>query len=73
MKLSGMGNTVITYDMERTLCDVIRSRNKMDGQIVIEAIKNYAKNKDKDLHRLYRYAEKFGVKKILYHYLEVLL
>jgi predicted transcriptional regulator of viral defense system len=72
-KLSGMGHTVITYDLERTLCDVIRSRNKMDGQIVIEALKNYAKNKGKDLHRLYRYAEKFGVKKILYHYLEVLL
>jgi predicted transcriptional regulator of viral defense system len=72
-KLSGMGNTVITYDLDRTLCDVIRSRNKMDNQIIIEALRNYAKSKDKDLHSLYRYAEKFGVKKTLYHYLEVLL
>jgi predicted transcriptional regulator of viral defense system len=72
-KLSGMGHTVITYDLERTLCDVIRSRNKMDNQIVIEALKNYARKEDKDLHRLYKYAEIFGVKKILYHYLEVLL
>ena len=72
-KSSGMGHTVVTYDLERTLCDVIRSRNKIDGQIVIEALKNYAKSKEKDLHRLYKYAGKFGVEKILYHYLEVLL
>jgi predicted transcriptional regulator of viral defense system len=72
-KMSGMGNTVITYDLERTLCDVIRSRNKIDGQVVIEALKNYAKNNEKDLHRLYKYAGNFGIEKILYHYLEVLI
>ena len=72
-KSSGMGHTIITYDLERTLCDTIRSRNKIDSQIVIEALKNYARSKDKDLHRLYKYAENFGVEKILYHYLEVLL
>jgi hypothetical protein len=72
-KSSGMGHTVITYDLERTLCDVIRSRNKIDEQIVIEALKNYARSKEKDLHRLYRYAENFGVEKILHQYLEVLL
>jgi predicted transcriptional regulator of viral defense system len=72
-KSSGMGHTVITYDLERTLCDVIRSRNKMDGQIVIEAVKNYARSKKKDLHCLYRYAKNFGVEKILHQYLEVLL
>jgi predicted transcriptional regulator of viral defense system len=72
-KLSGMGHIVITYDLERTLCDVIRSRNKMDGQIVIDALKNYARRKDKDLHRLYKYAGKFSVEKILHNYMEVLL
>jgi len=72
-KPSGMGHIVIIYDLERTLCDVIRSRNKIDGQIVIEALKNYARSKEKDLHRLYRYAENFGVEKILHQYLEVLL
>ena len=72
-KPSGMGHTIITYDMERTLCDIIRSRNKIDSQIVIEALKNYARSKYKNLHRLYKYAENFGVEKILYNYLEVLL
>jgi predicted transcriptional regulator of viral defense system len=72
-KPSGMGHTIVTYDLERTLCDTIRSRNKIDGQVVIEAVKNYARSKEKDLHRLYKYAENFGVEKILYRYLEVLL
>jgi predicted transcriptional regulator of viral defense system len=70
---SGMGHNIITYDIERTLCDIIRSRNKIDNQIIIEALKNYAQSKEKDLHRLYKYAENFGIEKILYHYLEVLL
>ena len=70
---SGMGNSIVTYDIERTLCDIIRSRSKIDNQIIVEALKNYAQNKTKDLHRLYIYAEKFGIEKILYHYLEVLL
>jgi len=73
VKSSGMGHTIITYDLERTLCDIIRSRNKIDSQIVTEALKNYARCKDKNLHCLYKYAGNFGIEKILYHYLEVLL
>jgi len=72
-KPSGMGHTIVTYDLERTLCDVIRSRNKIDNQIVIETIKQYSQNKAKDLHRLYEYAGKFGIEKILHRYLEVLI
>jgi predicted transcriptional regulator of viral defense system len=70
---SGMGHTIVTYDIERTLCDVIRSRNKIDGQIVIEALKQYSQSSNKDLHRLYKYAGKLGIDKILHRYLEVLL
>jgi len=72
-KPSGMGHTIVTYDLERTLCDIIRSRNKIDAQIAVESVKNYTHRKDKDLHRLYKYAGKFGVEKILYQYLGVLL
>jgi predicted transcriptional regulator of viral defense system len=70
---SGMGNSIVTYNTERTLCDIIRSRNKIDNQIVIEALKNYARHDDKDLNRLYQYAEYFQVDKIIHQYLEVLL
>ena len=72
-KPSGMGHTISTYDLERTFCDIIRSRNKIDSQIVSEALKNYAGSKIKDLHRLYKYAKNFGVEKILHQYLDILL
>lgn len=67
-----MGHEVFSYDLERTLCDVVRSRNKMDRQLVMEAIKNYVAG-NHDLNRLAEYAGHFGIQRILSSYLEVLL
>ena len=67
------GNEVRCYDAERTICDLLRSRNRMDKETVISAIKNYATYKEKDLNRLAAYAERFRVSKILKQYMEVLL
>lgn len=73
MKKTTFGNEVRCYDAERTICDLIRSRNRMDEETVISAIKNYAAYKEKDLNRLASYAEKFRVSKIMKQYMEVLL
>jgi predicted transcriptional regulator of viral defense system len=70
---SGMGHQVIVYDAERTVCDAVRSRNKMDNQVFIDALRNYAARRDKDLNRIGDYARKMGVYRILRQYLEVLL
>ena len=67
------GNEVRCYNAERTICDLLRSRNRMDDETVISAIKNYAAYRDKDLNRLAAYAEKLRVSKILKQYMEVLL
>ena len=72
-KKTTFGNEVRCYDAERTICDLLRSRNRMDEETVISAIKKYAVYKDKDLNRLAAYAEKFRVSKILKQYMEVLL
>ena len=67
------GNNVPAYDLERTICDVIRSRNKMGTETFLTALKLYAANPKKDLNRLNAYAKKLRVSNILHHYLEVLL
>ena len=67
------GNEVKTYNMERTICDMIRSRNKMDIAILTDALKRYVKRKDKNIPRLMEYAESFRIAKILRNYMEVLL
>jgi len=73
-KLTTMfGHTVIVYGLERTVCDCLRSRNRMDIAVVADAIKRYAGRKDKDLNLLMQMAETFGVVKLLRSYLEVLL
>ena len=67
------GNEVRCYDAERTICDLLRSRNRVDEETVISAIKNYAASSSKNLNLLGEYASKFGVDKTLKRYMEVLL
>ena len=67
------GHDVPVYDMERTICDLLRSRNHIEMQTFQGALKAYARRKDKDLRTLMRYAKLFRVEKILRQYLEVLL
>lgn len=67
------GNLVPAYDLERTVCDVIRSRNKMGTETFLAALKMYAANPKKDLNKLNSYAKQLRVVGILRRYLEVLL
>ena len=67
------GNEVSVYDMERTICDIIRVRDKKDPQMFTYAIKEYAKSANKNLPRLMKYAKEFGVEAELRQYMEVLL
>ena len=67
------GNTVTAYGLERTVCDCLRSRNQMDIAIVTDAIKRYAKRKEKNLNTLMWMAEMFQITKLLRSYMEVLL
>ena len=57
------GHTVPVYDLERTICDLLRSRNNMEMQTFQGALKMYARRKDKDLRTLMRYAGMFRVEK----------
>ena len=63
-----MGNKVKAYDMERCICDLIRSKNRMDSQHVKHCVREYIKRKDKDLEKLSLYAEKMGIKESVMDY-----
>ena len=67
------GNAVAAYDLERTICDVIRSRNKLGTETFLAALKLYAANPKKDLNKLNAYAKQLRVAKVLRQCLEVLL
>ena len=67
------GHAVPVYDAERTICDLIRSRSSIEMQTFQDALKQYARSRDKDLRKLMRNAKMFHVEKILRQYLDVLL
>src|SRR5574344_558119 len=56
------GNKVKVYDVERCICDIIRSKKRMDSEHVKHSIRAYLKRKDKDLVKLSKYAKEMGIK-----------
>jgi predicted transcriptional regulator of viral defense system len=66
-------NEVRTTNLERTICDVLRSRNQMDVQFVNEALKKYVLHKGRNFDQLFNYAKQFRIQKIVREYIEVLL
>ena len=55
------GNKVRAYDKERCICDIIKSKGRMDMEQVKKTIKQYTKCHDKDIAKLSMYAKKMGI------------
>ena len=66
------GNPLAVYDKERTICDAIIDRKKMDVQIFQTAIKEYMSDPDRKLQILVQYAEKLHMRDEIMKYVEVL-
>lgn len=64
------GVDVKIFDVERTVCDLVKFRNKTGKDTMLEAIKNYLKRPGKDISRLLSYARALRVEKIIIPYLE---
>lgn len=69
---SPYGNPIKIYNLEKTLCDIVRGSG-CDIQVINSAMKRYATSKEKDIYRLMKYAEQLRVKPKVLHYMEVLL
>ncbi len=67
------GNEIRTTNLERTMCDILRSRNQIDIQIINVALKRYVGKKEGNLDLLYSYAKQFGIQKFVREYIEILL
>lgn len=71
--LSSFGRNISTYNMERTIVDIVRSRNQIDTEMLNHALKRYVVRKDKNITMLMKYAKLFKVEKIMRQFIEVLL
>lgn len=57
------GNKVRVYDKERCICDIIRSKGRMDSEQVKKTIKQYMQSRDKDMAKLSEYSKNMGINK----------
>lgn len=71
--VNNFGNQINIYDLERTICDLFRSRNNFEIQDFSTAIKRYISRNDKDFNKLMKYAKLFKVDRIIRNYIEILL
>ena len=69
---SPQGNLIPIYDIERTICDIIIDRKKIDKQIFTDAIKRYFNSNNKNLRRLIKYSRLFKIEDEIRKYMEVL-
>lgn len=71
--MTPMGNQVNAYDLERTICDIVRSRSKIGTETFLAALKAYAASPKKNLNLLDSYAKQMRLAGVVRKYLEVLL
>lgn len=57
---NNLGNLIYTYDIERTVCDIIRSKERIELQVYLEVLKNYFSGKT-NMNKLTKYAKHFNI------------
>ena len=67
------GHTVRVYDLERTICDLFRSRSTVDPQDLQSAFQNYMRSAHTDLVKLMNYAREFRLVNVMRPYLEAVM
>ena len=67
------GYSVRMTDLERTVCDAVRYRNKIGEDLCLEIIRTYLKRPDRKIGLMMEYAKALRVAKILGNYLNILM
>ncbi|MBK8652415.1 MAG: type IV toxin-antitoxin system AbiEi family antitoxin domain-containing protein [Haliscomenobacter sp.] len=67
------GGSIKIYDLEKTVCDIIRHRNKIGFEVLKEILKNYLDRKDRNLNRLHFYAKQLNIFNKVDEFLNILL
>ena len=61
------------YNLEKSVCDAVRFRNKIGADMMSEILKNYLKRQDKDLNKLAQYANQLRIEKVMREIVTVML
>ena len=72
MAIDVLGNTVMIYDAEKTLCDCARYEKKLGSDLVREGFLAYLRRPNRDIDKLLLYAKKTRALSLVMKYVEVL-
>ena len=67
------GEKIRLYDLEKSVCDAVRYRNKIGTEILNEVLRNYLKRKDRNLDKLMKYAVQLRISKTMHNFIQLLL
>ena len=65
------GYTIRIYNLEKSVCDAIKFRNKIGKEVCAEVLKSYLARKDRNIVALNEYAKKMRIATTLSQYLEI--
>ncbi|MDD2504642.1 MAG: type IV toxin-antitoxin system AbiEi family antitoxin domain-containing protein [Bacilli bacterium] len=69
---SPYGNLIKIYDLERSICDIIRNKKNIELELFNKAIRGYYNKTNKDQIKLFDYAKKLGIEQEVLNAFEVL-
>ena len=72
-KKSPQGMKVKTYNLERTVCDIIKNKDSIDIEIRNKAIKKAIKSKEFNASKMFEYAKKMNIYDKVKNYMEAII
>ena len=72
-KKSPQGMKVRTYNLERTICDIIKDKDSIDIEIRNKAIKKAIKSKEFNASKMFEYAKKMNIYDKVKNYMEAII
>ena len=72
-KSSPQGMKVRTYNLERTVCDIIKDKDSLDIEIRNKAIKKAIKIKEFNASKMFEYAKKMRIYEKVKNYMEAII
>lgn len=72
-KKSPQGMKVRTYNLERTICDIIKDKDSIDIEVRNKAIKKAIKSKEFNASKMFDYAKKMNIYDKVKNYMEAII
>ena len=65
------GNEVLVYDIEKTICDIVKNKNRIDIQVYVQGLQNYFLHGKPNLRKLSIIAKKMNIQQKMMDIIEL--